>query len=83
MTNGEALKAKENKGNKRHPCDLCKAMVKNINCDGCFFKELDTEGSECHVENCFLNQDGMCKISLYDGCGMCVSQWYGDCVEGR
>lgn len=57
-----------------HPCDIC---INKKGCDipckngtDCFFESHVQFDRECDFHNCFLNYDGICKLQIYDECGL-------------
>jgi len=51
-------------GSGDNPCNICKQR----NCEGCALHRYNTKYL-CSANDCFLNYEGSCMLSLYDDCG--------------
>lgn len=64
---------------KIHPCDIC-----GYECEKrpyCAIIESVSNKTTCKAHSCFVNQEGICLLSLYDTCGCCLKLREGDHEE--
>lgn len=64
---------------KIHPCDIC-----GYECEKrpyCSIIESVSNKTTCKAHSCFVNQEGICLLILYDTCGCCLKLREGDHEE--